>query len=83
MYLTENIHLIRTILDQLPAEGEISSTELDGDQEQILFGLREMIRLNLISGSHHYSEHSDPTGPLLSSVSSIRLTTRGITFKGQ
>lgn len=81
MYLTENIQLIRTLLDQLSADVELSSADLSGDQDQVLFGLREMLRLDLISGSHHYSEYSDPTGPLLSSVSAIRLTMRGIALK--
>lgn len=81
MYLTENIQLIYSLLDQLSPEVETSSGELAGDQEQILFGLREMFRLNLVTGAHHYSEYSDTTGPLLSSVSKIRLTKRGIALK--
>lgn len=81
MHLTENIELIRKILDQLPVDAESNSEDLRGDQDQILFGLREMLRLNLISGAHHYSEYSDTTGPLLSSVSKILLTKRGIALK--
>ncbi|MBP6953039.1 MULTISPECIES: hypothetical protein [Pseudomonas] len=81
MYLTDNIELISKILEQLSVDAERSSEDLKGDQEQILFGLREMIRLNLISGACHYSEYSDPTGPLLSSVSAICLTKRGIALK--
>ena len=58
MYLTDNIELISKILEQLSVDAERSSEDLKGDQEQILFGLREMIRLNLISGACHYSEYS-------------------------
>jgi len=83
MDLTENIQLIYTLLDQLSADVETSSADLLGDQEQILFGLREMLRLNLVTGQHHYSGYSDTTGPLLSSVLSIRLTRRGVALKEQ
>ncbi|EJF73101.1 hypothetical protein A462_04691 [Pseudomonas sp. Ag1] len=83
MSVFENAQLIRMLLSQLSAETGVDSTNLIGDQNQILFGLREMIRLNLISGARYYSEYSDATGPLLSSVLSIRLTRRGVALKEQ
>ncbi|MFC6335291.1 hypothetical protein GIR22_11045 [Pseudomonas sp. CCM 7891] len=81
MLVVDNVQLIRSLLDQLSTDTEIDSVDLIGDQEQILFGLREMVRLGLISGAHHYSGYCDPTGPLFSSVSAIRLTKRGIILK--
>jgi hypothetical protein len=81
MSVFENIQLIRMLLSQLSSNTDVDSVNLLGDQEQILFGLREMIRLELISGIHHYSGYSDITGPLLSSASAIRLTRRGVSLK--
>lgn len=83
MYVAENARLIDVLLKQLSADSAIDSIELTGNQDLILFGLREMIRLSLITGVHHYGELSDPTGPLFSSVSAIRLTKRGIALKGR
>lgn len=83
MSISDNIQLIRALLIQLYADISVDSTSLIGDQDEILFGLREMIRLDLISGAWHYSEYSDTTGPLLSSVLSIRLTRRGVALKEQ
>lgn len=81
MSISDNIQLIRALLSQLSADISVDSTNLTGDQDQVLFGLREMIRLDLISGAQHYSDYSDATGPLLSSVLSIRLTRRGVALK--
>jgi hypothetical protein len=83
MYVTENIRLINELLKQLSADSAIDSIELTGNQDLVLFGLREMMRLRLITGVPHYSDRSDPTGPLFSSVSAIRLTKRGIALKGR
>lgn len=83
MYVAENIQLINVLLMQLPADSAVDSIELTGNQDLVLFGLREMVRLRLITGMLHYSDRSDPTGPLFSSVIAIRLTKRGIVLKGR
>jgi len=62
-------------------EREFSAESLQGDREQVLFGLREMINLELITGQFEYGEARDPIGPLLSSAAAIRLTRRGLSLK--
>lgn len=83
MYVAENVRLVNVLLKQLSAESTIDSIKLIGNQDLVLFGLREMMRLRLITGVTHYGDRSDPTGPLYSSVVEIRLTKRGIVLKGR
>ncbi len=80
MYIDDNAHLIQALLEQISADIKIDSVNLVGDQELVLFGLREMITLGLVSGAYHYSANCDPIGPLLSSVSGVSLTKRGLIF---
>jgi len=80
MYVYDNVQLIQMLLEQISADVKIDSVNLVGEQGQVLFGLREMITLGLISGAYRYSEDSDPIGPTLSSALGILLTKRGLIF---
>ena len=81
MTVISNAALIRSLLEQIPAGGEVNAESFQGDRDQVLFGLREMINLELITGQFEYGKARDPVGPLLSSAAAIRLTRRGLSLK--
>jgi hypothetical protein len=81
MSVIANAQLITALLSQIPADDQIDAQNLTGDPEQVLFGLREMLKLGLVSADFRYGARRDPSGPLLTSASAIRLTKRGIILK--
>lgn len=83
MIIDSTAELISSLLEQLTAELDADGEDLQGDRDVVLFGLREMLLLGLITAECCYGEDQDPTGPLLVSASAIRLTRRGIAFKKQ
>lgn len=80
MYVEENLSLVRSLLQQIPAHQAIELSDFSEPPADALFGLRELIRLGLVEGDFAYGEQSDPSGLLLVSASRIRLTKLGRNF---
>ncbi|PBP70028.1 hypothetical protein CCL21_11725 [Pseudomonas syringae] len=83
MSIEANIALVRVLIDQIPHNLAIEMEDFSDETAKgdVLFGLREMHTLGLIDGNFVDDEISDPTGPLLKTVSLIRLTKLGRSFK--
>lgn len=81
MSVIANANTIRALLGQIPVEAEIDAESLAGDREAVLFAIREMLLLGLITGRFEYGEVHDPIGPLLTSASEIHLTKRGVSLR--
>lgn len=65
----------------ISADVKIDSLKVVGEQDQVLFVLRDMITLGLISGAYRYSQDRDPIGPILASALGILLTKRWLIFR--
>jgi hypothetical protein len=81
MNIENTAQLISFLLEQMSADMRYEADELSGEREIILFGVREMLQLGLLTAECEYSEISDANGPLLASASNICLTKRGVNFK--
>ena len=80
MFVEENLMLVRSLLCQIPADQTVELSDFTQPQADVMFGLREMIKLGLVDGEFEYGDQTDPCGPLLTSASKIRLTKLGKNF---
>lgn len=81
MNIENTASLISFLLDQMSADMRFDADQLQGEREIVLFGIREMLRLGLLTAECEYALICDANGPLLASASNICLSKRGVNFK--
>lgn len=77
----EKVALLSSLIGQLSDTSPKSVAEIDGERDEVLIGLRDLLFLGFIRGEFSYCAQSDVIGPLLGAAERVLLTRRGRAFQ--
>lgn len=81
MDMEQSVAILQSLILQLSADTPKCSTELQGQPDDVLAGLRELYLLHLITGTFVNGDIVDPLGCQWISARNILLTPRGVSLK--